>query len=286
MRKSKIKSFILQIPGISILKFLKNKSTNLFFKLDTLRFNKTLNVLYLGKIQFKILDFGRLCRYRARTFEYKEPETIDWIKSFSPNDKLLDVGANVGMYSLFAASLGIKVIAIEPEALNNAMLNLNIRVYKFNSLIKAFCLSSHNENKLDYLNISASESDWGAAQNNFENNKDWTGKKSFKPVYIQGSVGLSIDYFLTNLSEKINHLKVDVDGNEFFIMQGAKKLLESKYLKSILIELVDGRDDYNETLEYIKSFNYELVYKGNSSMYENDPFADVFNHIFKKKIAS
>ena len=283
MQVLKIKSFLLKIPGVIILKYLKRKSIDYFFKIDSLRFNRTINVFCFGKKQFKILDFGRLCRYRARTFELKEPETISWIKAFSPDDKLLDVGANIGMYSLFAASLGLKVIAIEPEALNNAMLNLNIRVNKYNSLIKAFCISLHSENKVNFLNISSSASNWGSAQNNFNNNIDWTGKKTFKPVYTQGSIGLSIDYFLRDLSENINHLKVDVDGNEFLIMQGAKELLNSSHIKSILIELVDGRHDYEDTIKYIESFNFELVYKGHSSMYEDDPFSEVYNHIFQKK---
>ena len=217
MKESILKSLLLKIPGISIIKYLKRETINLFFNIDALRFQKSLNVRYLGKIKFKLLDFGRICRMRARTFEYKEPETLEWINSFSPNDQLLDVGANLGIYTLFAASQGLKVIAIEPESLNYSMLNLNIRFNNFNSLIKAFCISLHDKNNVDYLNISSSLSDWGAAQNNFSNKLDWTGKRTFNPIYSQGSVGLSIDYFLQNISEEINHLKVDVDGNEFLI---------------------------------------------------------------------
>lgn len=282
MKESRLKSLILKIPGVSILKYLKRETINLFFNIDAIRFQRTLNVGYLGRVKFKILDFGRICRMRARTFEYKEPETLEWINSFSANDQLLDVGANIGIYSLFAASQGLKVIAVEPESLNFAMLNLNIRFNNFNSLVKAFCISLHENNNVDYLNISASQSNWGAAQNNFNNKFDWTGKRTFNPIYSQGSVGLSIDYFLQNISEEIHHLKVDVDGNEFLIMKGARELLNSNKLKSILIELVDGRDDYDETIKYIESFNFELVYKGHAPMYETGRFSDVFNHIFKK----
>ena len=282
MKESILKSLLLKIPGISFIKYLKKETINLFFNIDALRFQKTLNVRYLGKIKFKILDFGRICRMRARTFEFKEPETLEWINSFSPNDQLLDVGANLGIYTLFAASQGLKVIAIEPEALNYAMLNLNIRFNNFNSLIKSFCISLHDQNNVDYLNISSSLSDWGAAQNNFNNKLDWTGKRTFNPIYSQGSVGLSIDYFLKNISEEINHIKVDVDGNEFLIMKGAKELLSSNKLKTILIELVDGRDDYEDTVKYIENFNFKLVYKGHASMYDSGRFSDVYNHIFEK----
>ena len=111
---------------------------------------------------------------------------------------------------------------------------------------------------------------------------DWTGKRSFNPIYSQGSVGLSIDYFLQNISQEINHLKVDVDGNEFLILKGAEKLLSSKNLKTILIELYDGREDYEETVKYIKDFNFKLVYKGHAAMYDKGRFSEVYNHIFKK----
>tara|TARA_X000000950_G_scaffold229307_2_gene277138 strand:- start:7012 stop:7878 length:867 start_codon:yes stop_codon:yes gene_type:complete len=278
----KFKNFLLKVPGVKLLKLLKERIINLSIFLDSRRFNKTLNVNYSGKPIFKIMDFGQLCKMRARTFEYKEPETIEWIESFEKNEKLLDVGANVGIYSLFAASLGIKVLAIEPEALNYAMLNLNIRVNNFNSLIKAFCISLHNKNIVDYLNISASRADWGAAQNNFNNNIDWTGKRTFDPVHVQGSSGMTVDYFLNNISHEINHIKIDVDGNEFLITQGAKETFNSRFLKSVLIELDEGRDDYEDTIKLIKKYNFELTYKGHAPVYNTGRFSNVYNHIFKK----
>ena len=56
----------------------------------------------------------------------KEPETLNWISSFDPGDNLLDIGANIGIYSPFAAARNHKVISLEPDALNYALLNLNI----------------------------------------------------------------------------------------------------------------------------------------------------------------
>ena len=48
-----------------------------------------------------------------------------------------------------------------------------------------------------------------------------------------------------------NHLKVDVDGNEYLILLGAKKFLKNKNLKSILIELQDTRSDYLQSIKII-----------------------------------
>ncbi len=46
----------------------------------------------------------------------KEPETVEWIRSFPEGSVLWDVGASVGPYSLIAAALGHKVVAFEPFA--------------------------------------------------------------------------------------------------------------------------------------------------------------------------
>ena len=46
---------------------------------------------------------NRLNHFRAETFLTKEPETIDWIENFSEGKIFWDVGANIGLYSCFAA---------------------------------------------------------------------------------------------------------------------------------------------------------------------------------------
>ena len=57
------------------------------------------------------------------------PEMLVWANRLRPGDLFIDVGANIGAYSILAAELGANVIAVEPqqqaiEALNrNASLN-------------------------------------------------------------------------------------------------------------------------------------------------------------------
>ena len=69
---------------------------------------------------------NRTVSWRVTTFLTKEPETIEWIDTFSPGDVLFDIGANIGLYSIYAASRNIRVRAFEPESQNYALINQNI----------------------------------------------------------------------------------------------------------------------------------------------------------------
>src|SRR2546430_8849931 len=60
-------------------------------------------------------------QYRAETYASKEPETIAWLtEELREGDVFFDVGANIGLYSLYAAKLrpSCRVYAFEPESHN------------------------------------------------------------------------------------------------------------------------------------------------------------------------
>lgn len=68
------------------------------------------------------------CEFRVRSFFDKEPDTIEWLAEINPGEVYIDVGANVGMYAIWAAkTTGARVVAFEPESQNFALLNLGSR---------------------------------------------------------------------------------------------------------------------------------------------------------------
>lgn len=69
---------------------------------------------------------SEFARTRIETFWTKEPATLDWIDRFRRGAVFYDVGANVGLYSLYAAAKGHQVIAFEPLPENYATLCRNI----------------------------------------------------------------------------------------------------------------------------------------------------------------
>ena len=56
--------------------------------------------------QKQFIDFfcpNKITATRVNSIFSKEPETIEWIKSFENNSIFWDIGANIGLYSLYAA---------------------------------------------------------------------------------------------------------------------------------------------------------------------------------------
>ena len=248
-------------------------------RIDNFRFNSYKNVCKNEKIIFRILDMGKVTRFRADLFEKKEPETLEWIDNFDVNDKFVDIGANIGVYSLYAALRKIKVIALEPDALNYALLNINIRENNLNKFIIPYSIALNNIEKFSYFNISSIE--WGGALNSFDNELDFKGEK-FKPVHKQGVYGLPLDQFLTNIGLCPNHIKIDVDGNEYLILKGAEKTLQSQDLKSILVELDESRGDYKKAIKLISKNGFKLLKKTHAEIYDKSNFSSTYNHIFTR----
>ncbi len=220
-----------------------------------------------------ILDIGSEIEiFRAETYSTKEPETLEWIERFfRPNDVIYDVGANIGLYSLFAAKrleAKCKVYSFEPEALNYAQLNKNIYINGLSGIIIPCCLALTDRLCFDVFNLHPNIVNpeklgkglvAGSAAHNFGEAKDYAGDL-FEPIHIQGMLGLSLDELWGSLGLDFpNHIKVDVDGLEASIIEGSKKTIQDKRLKSLMIEISVGRADENEITRKMVGAGFEKV---------------------------
>ena len=160
---------------------------------------------------------------------------------------MLDIGANIGIYSLFAAALNHKVISLEPDALNYALLNLNILLNDQGKMLLPFSIAAHNTIK--YSSFSVRSCQWGGALSSFDTLD--TDQADDKSAHLQGVFGVPLDHFLDNINFSPNHIKIDVDGNEHLILLGAHQTLLSPSLKSILIELDEASPDYSNSLQLL-----------------------------------
>ena len=240
--------------------------------------SQTVPVYYQRQEIFRIKDHGRLTRYRAKTFEVKEPETLEWISRMGSNETLFDIGANLGIYSLFAASRGTNVIALEPEALNFALLCENTRINGYGQLIRHYPFGLHEDSGIFDLSVSGGE--WGGALNTFGTcNEGALSKRDFSS---QGSYAISLDDFVDNIGVVPNHLKIDVDGNETQIINGAQRVMSHKSLGSILIELDTKAKESLPLIEKIVSYGFELSSVSRCSLSKDTAFEHIANHIFER----
>jgi len=77
-----------------------------------------------GTLSFVLL--GKTSGGRAMTVLTKQPATIEWIDSFQPGSVFWDIGASVGVFSVYAAlATDTTIVAFEPAAVNYYLLSAN-----------------------------------------------------------------------------------------------------------------------------------------------------------------
>ena len=97
--------------------------------------------------------------------------------------------------------------------------------------------------------------------------------------------GTSINSLIEqNILEIPNYVKIDVDGIEHLILQGASKILESKKLISLSIEInEDFLKQYENITKIMKNYNFRVLHKRNNlQITKNSVFENTFNYIFER----
>lgn len=198
-----------------------------------------------------LLDTNWLTRYRIESFYTKEPETIDWINKF---DKGIfwDIGANVGLYSIYASKINsnIETISFEPSVLNLEILSKNI--YKNNQQDNIKIVT----NPLSKINIFdkfyLSNLDEGGANSSF-------GKK-IKDVFYYNTNSINCEKLvdLYKVTEP-RYVKIDIDGNELEVLESIFKVFSN--IESFLIEV-----DFNkeEIINFMHKKNYKITFSDDS----------------------
>lgn len=244
------------------------------------------------KINNKEINFyvpNNLISWRVRTILDKEPDTIEWIRSFKKynlNSPIFwDIGANIGLYSIFFSSLydNGKVFAFEPSTSNLRVLSRNIYINGYQNQIFINQLALSNKNNL-FLPMKENDFQEGVSLNTFGENFDFEGKQYLaKNEY--NILGCSIDYLIDNKIMKIpNFIKIDVDGIEHLILQGGKKTLLKKKIKSVLIEINENFHEQKTQVENLMlNSGYKLIKKDTrKKITVSEKFLRTFNYIYER----
>ena len=221
--------------------------------------------------------------WRINTFSTKEPETLEWIDSMPyKNSVLWDVGANIGLYSVYAAKKrGCKVWAFEPSVFNLELLARNIFL---NGLTNEICIVPIAlTDKIGSSKLRFTTTDWGGALSTFGEEFGWDGRP-IKQVFEYSLPGLTMDYVVNNLKvPQPDYLKIDVDGIEHLILSGGMSVI--KKVKEILVEVNDDfRDQADQCDHLLSKAGLKLREKRHSDIIANSTsgFANSYNQIWAR----
>lgn len=219
--------------------------------------------------------------WRFDTLYTKEPETLEWIDGFAENATLWDIGANIGMYSIYAALRGVNVIAFEPHFGNYFQLCANIHMNGLQDKIKAYCFALSEHMAAGTINLSSVG--MGTAMSSFNCDLDYLGNP-YRPVFRQGMMGCSIDQAVELFGMQVpEHIKIDVDGIELDIVKGARNTLGDPRLRSVSIELVEGLPEQVDGVhEIMRDVGLEFMHKKQSTIYPYHQIEGVLNYLYQR----
>ena len=167
-------------------------------------------------------------QFRFDTILSKEPETIEWIKNMNESSVMLDIGSNIGIYTLASLIRNIsRVYAFEPSPLNFSRLSSFIYENGLQAKSNLFCLGISNKQSIVYFSHDL-ELESGLA----EFRQCTSHSEDSFPVYLTPLDSLQDIFGI----DTVTHLKVDVDGPELSVLNGCHHLLSSNALSSVLVE--------------------------------------------------
>lgn len=221
-------------------------------------------------------------KWRVDSFFEKEPITVEWISGFARGAVLVDVGANVGMYSVWAAATrGARVFAFEPEAKNYAVLNHNISLNALSADVTAYCLALSDVAGLSELHLSRLEI--GGSCHSLGERVDFN-HQPMQPAFSQGCVAARLDDLVDQGVVPVpDHIKIDVDGFEPKVIDGAARTIDNRQVKSLLIEINPALADHRDMIGRLQrlGFKYDPAQVAAAER-KTGPFKGVAEYVFKR----
>jgi FkbM family methyltransferase len=177
---------------------------------------------------------------RATTLFVKEQGTIEWLRdNVRRGDVVLDIGANVGIYTLLAAERvgeSGQVFAVEPHMFNATTLLENVAANRFSDRVSVLTLALGERVGFDSFNYR----DWeiGSAFSQL-GSVSGEGGQIFEPVAREWKTVATVDFLVEQGAIAPPTLvKLDVDGREAKVLAGMRNLLAGdRRPRSVQVEI-------------------------------------------------
>lgn len=237
------------------------------------------NFRYSASVRGKKIDWLCLSRrllWMVSGHEHIEPELLDWIDRIPAGEILYDVGASNGIFLIYATACGLRVIALEPDPLNYFLLAYNNYLNSMSSgtaLEGCYNLAISKTMAVGHMHIKHME--LGGHEKILDKSKDVFGA-DFQPAHSHPVLKCRLDDLVETMGLPLpRHLKIDVDGSEAEVLEGAQSCL--KQVESIFMELTE---------EFIDSAAFS-VFESNGFIlqekYQVQNYQGLFNCVFNRR---
>lgn len=174
-------------------------------------------------------------------FGYHEPMEFHFLDKFLSKEMIcIDIGSNIGMYSLFMAKRAGLVIAFEPQISTWQKLNQSISANGIENIININKAIS-NKNQKIVLKLVDDDSARAFTVTAEENDEE----DLIEAIKLD-------DYLEQNPIERLDFIKIDTDGSEDQVLKGSELTLK-KYRPVIQVEILEEFSIRHE----IKHFRFE-----------------------------
>lgn len=137
-----------------------------------------------------------------------------------PGEHFVDVGANVGSYTVLAGGVGARVTAVEPIPATFTHLQRNVALNGLGDRVR--CCQTGLSDQPGSLRFSS-------------------GLDTVNHVLAAGEDLLGVDVLVTRLDDLVAHdapmlMKIDVEGHELAVLQGGQATLGDRRLLAVIME--------------------------------------------------
>ncbi len=169
------------------------------------------------------------------------------------DDLFVDVGANIGSYTVLAGAVaGANGVSFEPAPSTFEKLMINVRANQL-------------DDKVQCLNIGLGAQPGTIA---FTSDQDAINHVLTENEATEHAIQVEVSTLDTVLANQSPHvIKIDVEGYETSVLEGAEKTLKKESLHSVLIEL----KGYGKRYGFDESKIYEMMAELGFEMFSYDP---------------
>ena len=266
---------------------LLNKNLKKFnlegFYLDLFRIksNNKITVFKYGNSDLPFYTPNFLTELAVKNLYNTEPQTLDWINNFKSNKIFFDIGASNGCYSLISSiNKKIESFAFEPDSKNFNLMskNIELNLNKIKGQISLFNIALDNIDGM--LSLKKLEDYDGSHSKVLEK---YNRKKNENNLFEgqQNVLTFSLDHLIeNNIGKYPNYIKIDVDGAELSILEGAKKVFGNIALEQVLIETEIINEDV--LIKKMKKYNFSFIEKYKIHEIIGGEIQGTMNYLFKK----